>query len=253
MGIFKVTRETKIVLTGVFLICVAGFTAAYLYYSGINRSEDPRTMDARFLFVRYDELIKDKNHHKALLVLDTIEGILKNTPGYPDSYEMGMVWNNRGTVCISKALYQVDDSLMKTYLLDSALMYVRRGIEVYNIWLDRYGGLTAEEISERVELFFKPDDVAFRGLPYQKIVQKRVKDILSAQTETPRRLSVAYTNLGIIQRHQRQFTDAIESYRKALELWKDNPAAEGNLNVLYGKPYKERSIIKKLFPPSRTK
>jgi hypothetical protein len=253
MSIFKVTRETKIVLAGTLLICTVGFIIAFLYYNGINNSEDPQIRETKFMFVRYDKFVKEMSYNHAWRVLDSIEQILKTTPGYSDSYELGIVLNNRSSVCISRALYECKDSLTKQILLDSALIFSVKGIEYYNKWNDRFGKLSKEEILEGVQPYFRNKAEVFHESDIKKIIKKRVNDIVIAQKECPRRLSVAYTNLGIIQRHQYKPSEAVESYRKAIELWKDNPAAVGNLNVLYGKPYKDRSVIKKLFPPDRTK
>jgi tetratricopeptide (TPR) repeat protein len=252
MRIFNVTRETKLVLIVVISICAISFGIAFLYYGGVNKSEDPRITSAKFMFSRYDEWIQKKSYQPALTVLDSIEQILHNTPGYADSYELGIILNNRASVYLSRALYETEDSLIKRYLLDTALVFTHACIGHYNKWMDQYSKLSEEEISDVVKPYFQENDVAFKGKDYKKIIRKRAGDIVLAQKESPRRLSVAYTNLGIIQRHQFKQKDAIESYITAIRLWKDNPAALGNLNVLYGKPYSDRSTIKKLFPPDRS-
>ncbi len=251
MSIFKVTRETKILLFGVAIISTIGFVIAYFYYSGINKSEDPRIIESKFMFTRYDQLLLEKDYDNAFLVLDSIENILSNAPGYSDSYEMGIVYNNRSSIFISKALYETSDSVKKQYLLDTALIITNNCIDFYSKWINRFGELNEKEMLMEVIPFFKENDKAFNKNDYKKILGKRVKDIILAQKETPRRLSVTYTNLGIIQRHQYKHKEAIESYITAIKLWKDNPAALSNLNVLYGKPPKDRSIIQKLFPPDR--
>jgi len=251
MSIFKVTRETKILLIGVVIISSLSFLAAYFYYSGINKAEDPRIIESKFMFSRYDQLLLEKSYDNAFLVLDSIEDILINAPGYSDSYEMGIVYNNRSSIYISKALYETNDSVKKQYLLDTALKITNNCIDFYNKWIEHFGTLNEKEILLEVIPFFKENDTAFNQKDFKKILGKRVKDVVFAQKETPRRLSVTYTNLGIIQRHKYQHKEAIESYITAIKLWKDNPAALSNLNVLYGKPPKDRSIIQKLFPPDR--
>ena len=82
-------------------------------------------------------------------------------------------------------------------------------------------------------------------------ISKRVSEIVDAQNETPRRLSVAYTNLGIIKRHQEKYKDAIDCYTKAIELWDMNLAAENNLNTLLGRPLKKQNMLRKIFPPKK--
>jgi hypothetical protein len=251
MSIFKITRETKIVLIGVACICAISFMAAYFYYSGINKSEDPRIIGTKRMFGQYDTFINDKNYMDATIILDSIENIFMKVPGYSESYEPGIVYNNRASIYISKALYESSDSLEKHYLLDSAAIQANKCIEFYAKWIERFGILTKDQILVLVKPYFDEKDEAFKGKNYKKILNKRVADIILAQKETPRRLSVAYTNLGIIQRHQYKQKEAAESYLKAITLWKDNPTALSNLNVLYGKPPKDRSVLKKLFPPDK--
>jgi hypothetical protein len=251
MSILKITRETKIVFVAVAIICAISFTVAYLYYGGINKSEDPRIVETKLMFVQYDNYIADKNYIKAASLLDSIEKVFLKVPGYSESYEPGIVYNNRASIYISKALYQSTDSLEKHFLLDTAALHASRCINFYSFWIEHNGSLTKDQVSKLIQPYFQENDDAFRGKNYKKIRAKRVDDIIQAQKETPRRLSVAYTNLGIIQRHQYKQKDAIESYLKAMALWKDNPTALSNLNVLYGKPPQDRSVLRKLFPPDK--
>lgn len=251
MNIFKLSRETKIVIIGVVCICAISFTVAYLYYGGINKSEDPRIVETKLLFVQYENFIKDKNYTEAVSVLDSIEKVFLTVPGYSESYESGIVYNNRASVYISRALYETNDSLEKQYLLDSAAIQAGKCIVFYEKWIERYGALTEDKIIALVRPYFGENNKAFKGKNFKRILNKRVGDIILAQKETPRRLSVVYTNLGIIQRHQYKQKEAAESYLKAIALWKDNPTALSNLNVLYGKPPKDRSVLKKLFPPDK--
>lgn len=253
MSIFKLTRETKIIFTGVAIVSAISFAVAYFYYSSINKSEDPRVVATKHMFVRYDEWVSNKNYTAALLVLDSMEHIFNTVPGYAESYETGIVYNDRASVLIAQALYQNTDSAAKKIMLDSAGKYALTSIDTYTLWIERYGKLPEVELRAQVIPFFAEDDKAFEGKKYHKILGKRVSDLLLAQKETTRRLSVAYTNLGIIQRHQFRQKEAAESYLKAISLWKENPSALSNLNVLYGLPPKDRSVIEKLFPPDKNK
>ena len=72
-----------------------------------------------------------------------------------------------------------------------------------------------------------------------------------ALKETDRRLSVCYTNLGVIERTRGNYQEAIMNYEKALNLWDRNLEAENNLNRLLGRPIKKRNLLQKLFPPDR--
>jgi len=205
------------------------------------------------MFKQFDDLMKEKKSLSALPFLDSIESILVKVPGYKESYELGIVHNNRGSAYLSMALYGNIDSTEKVRMLETAKENIDSGIAIYNTWLDQNRGLSEEELSQVVKPFFTENNVAFKGKNYSKIFHKRVKDLVLAQKETPRRLSVSFTNLGIVQRHQYKQNEAVESYVNAIKLWKDNYTARNNFNVLMGKPAKDRSIIDQLFPPDKNK
>jgi tetratricopeptide (TPR) repeat protein len=251
--ITTISTQTKKILIGIFIIVGTSFLVAYIYYTGKNRAEDPRIVRTKFLFRQFDELMKVNNFSSALPLGDTIESILINVPGYMESYEPGIVYNNRGSAYLSMALYSVNDSTEKIRLLELAKNNIDSSILIYNTWLNKYGTISSNELLIYIKPFFPENDVAFKGKNYRKILKKRVSDIVLAQKETPRRLSVCYTNLGIILRHQYKQDDAVDCYIKAIKLWKDNYTARNNFNVLMGKPPKDRSIIDKLFPPDKKK
>jgi tetratricopeptide (TPR) repeat protein len=196
-------------------------------------------------------MVSRGEYNGAISVLDSAEKVFIHTPGYEDSFEVGLLLNNRASVYVSMALYEADDTALKQIYLDKALNFLHRGIDQYERWLQSVEKLSEDELQIAVKPFFPESIPAFNGKMADRFIRKRVKDIVLARKEMPRRLSVAYTNLGIVQRHQYKQAEALESYMKAIRLWKDNPAALGNLNVLYGKPWKDRSILKKLFPPGR--
>ena len=226
---------------------------AYIYYDGKNKAEDPRIVQTKFMFRQFDELMKESKFTSALPLLDSIENILVKVPGYKESYELGIVYNDRGSAYLSMALYGSKDSTERFRLLELAGKNIDSGIVIYNTWLDKNNALSKEELSENIKPFFSENDVAFKGKNYNKILHKRTEDLVLAQKETPRRLSVCFTNLGIVQRHQYKQNEAVESYIKAIKLWKDNFTARNNFNVLMGKPPKDRSIIDQLFPPDKNK
>jgi len=94
---------------------------------------------------------------------------------------------------------------------------------------------------------------AFQGLSFDKILNRRVRNLVTAQIETPRRLSVCMTNKGTIFRHMMQADSAFFYYNHALALWKENRTAESNLSVLMGGEPVKPSLIKSLFPPDKNK
>jgi hypothetical protein len=250
--IFRITRQTRILL--IFLVCISasGLLIAYLYYNSKNKSEDPRIIGARLKLVEFDHLMKGHNYMEALQILDTVNTIYENTTGYQGSFEFGVIFNNRCSVYLSMALY---DSLKpeeeKESLLRLAEKNVQKSISIYTVWLGSAGKLTKDQIKKYITPRFNENDPGLKGKNIGRLIGKRVEDIVFAQTETPRRLSVSYTNLGIIQRHQYRQEEAAQSYIKAISLWKDNFTARNNFNVLMGLPPEDRSIIEKLFPPER--
>jgi hypothetical protein len=261
-SILKISKQAKIVLIFIISIIITGFSIAWFYYDYRNKAEDPRVIDARMKLVRFDNLMKESKYSEAMPILDTVNDIYINTSGYKGSFEFGVIYNNRSTVYLSQALYDSSrfrgkDSLSfrkeKDSLLSLAEESVNISIKIYKNWLDSVGKMTKEQIRTNIEPSFNVNDPAFKGKNIKRIISKRLDDILFAQIETRRRLSVSYTNLGIIQRHQFKTEDAAKSYIEAIKLWKDNFTARNNFNVLMGKPPEDRSIIDKLFPPDRTK
>jgi len=250
-NIFSITNQTKKLLIGILITICISVVTAYVYYDGKNKAEDPRIAETKYLFRNYDELMKENNFSLALSLLDTIESILQKVPGYSSSYEPGIVYNNRGSAYISMALYSNTDSTEKSELLKLAKLNIDTGIVLYTNWSDKTDSLSEEELLKEVRPFFPEDDLAFQGRNYNRILKKRVEDIVLARKETPRRLSVSYTNLGIVLRDQYKQNEAVECYTKAIMLWKDNFTARNNFNVLMGKPPEDRSIIEELFPPDK--
>jgi len=249
---FKISRQTRMLI--IILVCISaiGFLIAWLYYNNENKAEDPRVIEARIKLVGYDHLVKQRRYAEALRELDTISRIYEATPGYSESFEAGMLANNRGSVYLSMALY---DSLIsveeKEALLRLAEENILKAIQIYRTWIDGVGIMTRDQIKAVITPFFSSSDPQLAGKNTDRLIRKRVEDILNAQIETPRRLSVSYTNLGIIQRHQFRQEEAAASYTEAIKLWKDNFTARNNFNVLMGLPPEDRSIIEKLFPPER--
>jgi len=250
---FKISNQTKKVLIGVFIIVCISFLVAYIYYNGKNKAEDPRIIQTKYLFKSYDEQMKENNFALALSMLDTIESIFLKVPGYTTSFEPGIVYNNRGSAYISMALYGSIDSIESHKLLNLAKSKIDSSIVIYSSWLAINKDLSKEELRKNAMPFFPENDLAFQGKNYDRILNKRVEDLVLAQNETTRRLSVSYTNKGIILRHLYRQNEAVDCYIKAIELWKDNFTARNNFNVLMGKPPEDRSIIEQLFPPDKSK
>jgi hypothetical protein len=127
------------------------------------------------------------------------------------------------------------------------------GIEIYNRWLGIFGSLARDEILPVVESEFRNDKTLSENVNLDAIIKNRVREIQTAQVETKRRLSVSYTNLGIIRRHENNPEEAYGYYTKALDMWSENLAAKNNINILFGRPVERQSFMMKMFPPDRKK
>ena len=100
--------------------------------------------------------------------------------------------------------------------------------------------MNEQNITEKLSKSFKNGLPSYTLEEQQKFIDNRVEEILDSQTEINRRLSVSYTNLGIVYRYRLQYDSASICYQEALNLWERNLTAENNLNVLLGRPQKKR-------------
>ena len=247
---------TKKVLAVTLTITASIFIGSYLYYENINSAEDPRIMPAKTLFLEYDKELESDEYVESLRMLDTMLEIYRGTPGYESSYETGVLLNNKATVYLVEletmllTEKEIDQAAMNKYL-QSAADYTRQAIDIYEKWLADMGNLSAEQVKTRISPFFKVGDPAFAGMSLSKVVKKRVNSILDAQIETPRRISVSLTNLGMINRYRGELEEARHNYEKAIALWDRNYTAQDNLNILLNQPVQKRSFLTRLFPPER--
>lgn len=250
--IFTVTKGTKVVLAITFLISLLIFISVYFYYQGINQSEDPRVQHARELLSDFDEA--RVNDLSSLAILDSAAAIYQAFPEYAHSYEMGVLYNNKATVLIMKALY--DSVLMegeKETLLSIASQFCDSSISVYRHWMLEWDSLDHPALLAKHTASWNTAGSSLAGSNPRKVLNKRLKDLQTAQIETPRRLSVSLTNKGTIYRHQLKTDSALICFEEALRLWKHNRAAKSNLNVLTGGEPVKPSVIETLFPPDKKK
>ena len=249
-----ISKKVRVLLLALTLITGTVIASGYFHYRELNRAEDPRVIGARMKMMEYNKLMGENESGLALLVLDQVEEIYRSTPGYENSYELGVILNNRGPVFLVK----VETDLIKEEDLDTdnlmqAKQYIKSSIDIYTSWLDTISTMDRDDIHNMILPFFPKNDPAFTNLDLNKIIEKRVDDIMVSKIETERRLSVSYTNLGIINRYERDFEEAIRQYEEALELWHDNHAATNNLNQMLGLPPEKRNILKEMFFKNKAK
>jgi len=234
------------------VLAIAGLTIAWIYYSGINKSVDPRVRDARTMYGRFNVYAANNEQEKILSLLDSIYLVFKSVDHYSKSYEIGVVLNNRASIYLTRAISDTLVDELKLQYLAMAEIDLHRGIEYYMGWISAFELLDESGIHQIVYNDFMADPVIAKDKRAEAIILQRVKDIMTARAEMPRRLSVSYTNLGIIRRHENRPEEAVEYYVKALELWEDNLAAKNNLNIIFGRPLEKHGFLRRLFPPQRS-
>ena len=250
-NIFQIYKGTKIVIITMTIIVFIGLVIAFLYYGNINQTEDPRVVDAKIKYKKYNDYIEQNNFDGVLSILDTIEKIYLPHQDYKNSFEVGVIYNNRAAAYLSIALYQIEDKKEKDSFINIAKKNTKISINIYKNWLEEFEELEEEQIENIFKQYYTTNNPIFKEEKIHKYLNKRVHDIILAQKETPRRISVSYTNLGIIHRHQLQPDSALIAYKNALDYWSNNLAAENNLNVMIGKPIRKRTFLEKLFPDEK--
>jgi len=253
MNLFR-NKTTRALILIMCALVALGIIIAKSYYKNLNESIDPRIVDARLLYKQYDKYALNNEIDSVFILLDSIEAIYATIPHYHKSFELGVLNNNRAaaylTLAMHSPVYSID-SVAQDSIIQLASQYSKVSIDIYNTWLAAYETLTETEIREKIKPDFVIGFEQIDAKKHNRILERRIKEIIDAQVETKRRLSVSYTNLGIIYRHNEEYEKAADSYETALELWDENLTAENNLNVLLGLPLKKRTLIQKLFPPEK--
>ncbi len=255
--IFTLQSGTKKVLYTVILITLGIVFFAYNHYQKINRSFDPRIVEAKKAFGNYNKLMASGNHDEAVKILDKIESIYTSVFGYEDSFEMGVIAVNKGSVYLVRVETE-HLSENKTIIKENLALYLQfarehseKGLHIYQNWSDIVGKMDDHSINEYLKTMFHKEDPAFKGYDFNRILEKRFEEIKEAQTEINRRISVVYTNLGVIARYEQSNAESKKYYEEALRLWPENHVAENNLRALHGQKLKKRGVVDQLFPKER--
>jgi hypothetical protein len=253
-GLFEISGGTKVVLGITFSVAILTVLFAFFYYRSLNLAEDPRVSQARILMAEYDRLSGGPDSYARFHLLDSAEAIYRSLPDYETSFEIGVIFNNKCSGMLMMALYDTTvSSGVKNDLLELSLDYCDSSVSVYNRWGSEWGVLSDEATASKLELYMRHDDPVFEGRNFNRIFRRRVRNIALARIETPRRLSVSYTNRAMVYRHLMMQDSALLYYEKALSLWKENRTAKSNMNVLLGGEPVKPGLIESLFPPDRNK
>ena len=247
-------KKTRALIIIMCALVLSGIAVSYFYYGNINRSSDPRIVEARTLYEKYNVYAQHNDFDSIFWLMDSIEWIYTSFDHYKNSYEVGVLYNNRAASFLTMALYTGGIEIKEQdSLIMLAEIAANKSIEIYQNWLDRFQDKSPEEIERIISTNFYAGLENYEAKQKNTYLKNRIVEIQDSQTETKRRLSVSYTNLGIIERHKLQYEAAANCYKKAMDLWDRNLTAENNLNILLGRPIKKRSFIQKLFPPDRDK
>ncbi len=251
MKLFNSKRSVTLIII-MSVIAFSGITISYFYYKNINESTDPRILEARVLYENYNVYALSNNFDAIFSLMDSIERIYTGYDHYKNSYEIGVLYNNRAASWLTMALYSDDiQQRQQDSLINLAEVSSKKSIDNYQYWLKIFQEKNSKEIENLIHKNFMRGLENYDEKEKNKFINFRIKEIVASQEETKRRLSVSYTNLGIIERHKLQYNLAAQHYKKAIELWDRNLTAENNLNILLGRPIKKRSFIQKLFPPEK--
>jgi hypothetical protein len=253
-GIFTISKGTKVVLVITFSVSALAVLFAIFYYRDLNNLEDPRTKKARELLALFDKESVRISDFSSFSLLDSANAVFRSYPDYESSFETGVIYNNKCSSLLMAAIYDTTiSSTEKSKMLDLSMSYCDSSITVYKNWISNWEELSGDDIAEKIRPLINENDNHFKGLNFRRIFERRVKDLIAAQVETPRRLSVSLSNKGTIYRHKFLVDSALLCYQNALTRWKDNRTAKSNLSVLMGGEPVKPSIIESLFPPDKDK
>ncbi|MBN2745554.1 MAG: tetratricopeptide repeat protein [Bacteroidales bacterium] len=252
--------QHKIILI-LILISVISITIGLTYYHLENQKVDKRVIAAREYYSSYNETTSSYDFVTLLNLLNKIENVYQQVPHYRNSYELSVVENNRSAIMLTIALFRdsaktmtIPDSFQNynfVDLLNLANAHSTKALEGYQIWNTRFQNLNDSQLESEVRKDFFDGFSESNLRSREKALQKRIKEIKTAREEVNRRLSVAYTNRGVIARHLEDYQEAARCYKIALELWSENLDAENNLNILLNQPIRRKGVIEKLFPPEK--
>lgn len=257
MSIFRWTSgTTKVVLTLAALSVV--FIAAMLFhYHRQNEAVDKRTRPARMAMKAFDEAMKDGNYPLALGKLDEAHAVFSELPVYRDSYEMGVMENNRAALAMVEFQLKINNrdafnpDEADRALLAAAREHSLKAEAIYRDWMKRTQGMSESDVRQWLAPAFEPDFYGASPDEARRALDRRVKEVMEAKAEMPRRLSVTLTNLGILARWSGEPEASAKHYADALALWPENQAAKENLAKLQGRQPEKPGILESLFPPDR--
>ena len=137
------TRALIFIMCALVLIVVI---TSHFYYKSVNTGVDVRIVPARTLYEKYNNYAQQNAFDSIFWLMDTVESIYTSFDHYKDSYEIGVLFNNRAASYLTMAQdsninVSAQDSLI--VLAESAIM---ESIKIYQEWLAKFDGKDQEEI-----------------------------------------------------------------------------------------------------------
>ena len=65
-NIFQIRKGTLVLISVMSVITIIGLTFAWNYYGNINDSEDPRVIQAKIIYSRYNTLVEAEKYDEIL-------------------------------------------------------------------------------------------------------------------------------------------------------------------------------------------
>ena len=159
-------KQTKILLAVMSIISTLAVVGTFFYYQRLNSFEDPRIIGAKKIFLKYDNAKKDLDFKELLEFMDQIEAIYQNTPGYKDSFELGVVYNNRGAIYLAEALKEKNE-----LLFNQAKTHTFKSIKLYENWILRFNLKSSKKIKKEIKLFFNENEPIFKKVNLDKVIE----------------------------------------------------------------------------------
>jgi|GEM_PF-4506244 tetratricopeptide (TPR) repeat protein len=232
----EISKTTKRVLFATGVIVVSMILTSFFLFKTKKISEDPRIAGVDLKFNNYDKLLEKQEYVQSIELLRSIDSIYSKYTDYQNSFEMAILQNSKAVNWLQYALSEKNDSIKHSYL-DSAKSSALTSIRIFKLWINEYEHLSRNQIIIKIKPYYLPDDPLYREKNLVKIINKRAEKILKAQKETSRQLSIAYTNLGSVNQYLGDFKAAIDSNRRAIEIWGKNETAKKNISNLVDRTF----------------
>ena len=93
MGLIK-NKSTRALILIMCALVFFGVLISHFYYKNSNESVDPRVVDARKLYEKYNSYTQANDFNAIFTLMDSIEMIYSGIEHYNNSYETGVLYNN---------------------------------------------------------------------------------------------------------------------------------------------------------------